>query len=71
MEGVIDTAVRTDAGWLVLDWKTDDVPADVWAMRRVFYETQAARYAEMLERITATPASAELVRLAGPRGGEA
>ena len=70
-EGVVDAAVRTADGWVVIDWKTDEVTDDVWEMRRAMYETQAGRYAEMLARLSGAPASAEIVRLGGNHGSSA
>ncbi|HWE40925.1 MAG TPA: UvrD-helicase domain-containing protein, partial [Gemmatimonadaceae bacterium] len=66
-EGVMDAAVRTAEGWVVMDWKTDEVGDGEWAKRRVGYERQVGRYAEMVTALGGGRASGEVVRV---RGGE-
>ncbi|HEU4700518.1 MAG TPA: UvrD-helicase domain-containing protein [Gemmatimonadales bacterium] len=65
LEGVADAVVRTGDEWRVLDWKTDDVPDDVWAERRRTYEAQVARYAEIVAALTGVGATGEIVRVRG------
>ncbi|MCX5765619.1 MAG: UvrD-helicase domain-containing protein [Gemmatimonadetes bacterium] len=62
-EGVIDAAFQTPAGWRVLDWKTDDVTDDAWALRVPAYTRQVDRYAELLGQATGESVSGELVRV--------
>ncbi len=61
-EGVMDAAAKTAEGWLVLDWKTDDVGKGEWEKRRGGYEGQVARYAEMLTALGGEPAAGAIVR---------
>lgn len=64
-EGVIDAAVRGDAGWRIVDWKTDHVDDIVWAERAGTYERQVEAYAAMLRALTAEPATGEIARVVG------
>ena len=61
--GIIDAATRSSDGWLVVDWKTDSVDAATWFRRLPKYEGQAAMYAEMLQALSATPATSTVRRL--------
>lgn len=63
IEGVIDAAYETAAGWHIIDWKTDDVADDVWVVRLEAYEGQVALYAELLARATGRTITTEIVRL--------
>jgi ATP-dependent helicase/nuclease subunit A len=60
VEGVIDLAFEEDAGWVVVDFKTDyeltGVPLDT-------YRRQVALYAAGIARATGRPASGILLRL--------
>ena len=58
----MDAASFGDGGWLVLDWKTDDVGEVEWAKRRDAYERQVSRYAEILTALGGAPAVGEIVR---------
>lgn len=66
-EGVIDLAVLGDAGWQVVDWKSDDTTDTTWASRLPAYQAQVAQYADMLSGITGQPASATIERVRLPR----
>jgi len=61
-EGVMDAAVRSGEGWTVLDWKTDDVGDREWEGRRVGYEAQVGRYAEIVAALGGGAARGEIVR---------
>jgi len=61
-EGVMDAAARTAAGWVVMDWKTDDVGEWEWERRRGGYEGQVGRYAEILTALGGEKAGGEIVR---------
>ena len=60
VEGVIDLAFEEDAGWVVVDFKTDyeltGVPLDT-------YRRQVALYAAGIARATGRPATGILLRL--------
>jgi ATP-dependent helicase/nuclease subunit A len=58
VEGVIDLAFREDGGWVLVDWKTDEVadPA-ILAARREAYERQLGLYAEAWQALTGQPVS--------------
>lgn len=61
--GIIDAATLSSHGWHVVDWKTDRVDAATWHRRLPKYEGQAAMYAEMLQALSATPATSAIRRL--------
>jgi ATP-dependent helicase/nuclease subunit A len=65
VEGVLDAAALGDAGWQVVDWKTDASDAE-WRQREPQYTTQVQLYAKLLEASTGVPAKASLVRLPLP-----
>ncbi|HEX6535264.1 MAG TPA: UvrD-helicase domain-containing protein [Gemmatimonadaceae bacterium] len=69
VEGVIDAAALGEDGWLVVDWKSDDVTDDVWRERAAQYGRQVAAYVEMLSALTGREAKGvvERVRLDGGR----
>lgn len=49
--GIIDLLYRTDDGWCIIDFKTDEVRSDDKAretIRRAGYDTQVARYARAI-----------------------
>jgi ATP-dependent helicase/nuclease subunit A len=56
VEGVIDLAFREDGGWVLVDWKTDEVadPA-IRASREEAYERQLGLYADAWEALTGEP----------------
>lgn len=60
VEGIIDLAFEEDAGWVVVDFKTDHelegVPLDT-------YQRQVGLYADGIARATGRPASGILLRL--------
>ena len=68
-EGVVDAAVASAAGWMVVDWKTNDVGEAEWGHRERAYRTQAESYVAILYassgRAATTPS--HRVRLEGPR----
>jgi ATP-dependent helicase/nuclease subunit A len=59
VDGQIDLAFETGAGWMVVDFKTD---AELGAAEGV-YRRQVALYAEALRSITQTPTRATILRL--------
>ena len=64
-EGVIDAAVFDGEGWLVRDWKTDDVEDAAWAERAVWYQAQVDRYAAIISRLLGAAATGRVVRTPG------
>ncbi|MEM7341662.1 MAG: UvrD-helicase domain-containing protein [Actinomycetota bacterium] len=69
VEGFIDLCVETDAGLVVVDYKTDLVSgADEAAEKVQFYRIQGATYALALERIVGQPVSQCVFVFAGPDG---
>jgi ATP-dependent helicase/nuclease subunit A len=54
LRGVIDLAYRTDAGWRIVDYKTDQVVADVQELV-ARYGPQVARYREAWAQTTGAP----------------
>ena len=59
VEGVVDAAFETDAGWVVVDFKTDADPAESLDA----YLGQVRLYARAVATATSRPASAILLRL--------
>ena len=59
VEGVVDAAFETDAGWVVVDFKTDADPGEALDA----YLGQVRLYAEAIAIATGRPASAILLRL--------
>jgi ATP-dependent exoDNAse (exonuclease V) beta subunit len=59
IDGQIDLAFQTTAGWVVVDFKTD---AELGAAEDV-YRRQVALYADALASITQTPAAATILRV--------
>jgi ATP-dependent helicase/nuclease subunit A len=57
-EGVIDLAYRTEAGWVVIDFKTDEMVETEGA-----YAEQLRRYVEAIERATGEKTSGLLLRV--------
>lgn len=65
-EGVIDLAFREDDGWVIVDYKTDEIedPAALQA-RLQRYRAQVDRYAECWARITGEPVKERRILLLG------
>jgi ATP-dependent helicase/nuclease subunit A len=63
LEGVIDAAVLGDAGWRVVDWKSDVVDAAGWAAREARYAHQVDAYSLMLAALSGRPATGAVERL--------
>jgi ATP-dependent helicase/nuclease subunit A len=59
LEGVLDLAFEEDAGWTVVDFKTEAEVAGLVAR----YRRQVGAYASMVARVTGRPATAVLLRL--------
>jgi ATP-dependent exoDNAse (exonuclease V) beta subunit len=59
LEGVLDLAFEEDAGWTVVDFKTEAEVAGLGAR----YRRQVGAYASMVARVTGRPATAVLLRL--------
>ncbi len=59
VEGVVDAAFETEAGWVVIDFKTDADPAESLDA----YLGQVRLYARAVATATGRPASAILLRL--------
>ena len=56
IDGVIDLAFREQAGWVIVDYKTDAVPdPDVWQQRTELYRRQVNLYADYWEQLTGEP----------------
>ena len=59
VEGVVDAAFETDAGWVVVDFKTDADPGEALDA----YLGQVRLYARAIAAATGRPASGILLRL--------
>ena len=52
-EGVIDLAFREQAGWVIVDYKTDAIAnPDIWQQRTELYRRQVNLYADYWEQLT-------------------
>ena len=65
-EGIIDAAVLGAGGWIVVDWKTDDVDDSTWSARSDNYERQVAGYVGLLTTLSNRPAIGRVERLLRP-----
>ncbi len=63
LEGVVDLLYRDDDGLVVVDYKTDAIPAGALAARRDYYRPQLIAYADMLSTAGPQVASAALLFL--------
>ncbi len=64
--GIIDLLYRTDAGWLIIDFKTDEVRSESEAretISRERYNDQVARYAQAIATLLKVKAKTRLVFL--------
>jgi len=64
--GIMDLLYRTEAGWFIIDFKTDDVRSDAEAqstIRKNGYDRQVARYAQAIENQLKVKAKTRLVFL--------
>jgi ATP-dependent helicase/nuclease subunit A len=62
IEGVIDLAFEEEDGWVIVDWKTDEVddPA-VLVARKEAYQRQVKLYAEAWQTLTGGRVKEQLV----------
>jgi ATP-dependent helicase/nuclease subunit A len=67
LRGRIDLLVPDDAGWIVIDYKTDDVTNDSLPARVALYRPQLELYAEAIQRITGRPVAASRLVFLTPR----
>jgi ATP-dependent exoDNAse (exonuclease V) beta subunit len=64
--GVIDLLYRTEAGWFIIDFKTDEVRSDAEALeviRQNGYDRQVVRYAQAVAAQLQVQAKTRLVFL--------
>jgi ATP-dependent exoDNAse (exonuclease V) beta subunit len=59
VDGQVDLAYETDAGWVVIDFKTDIEIASA----QEAYQQQVGLYAEAVSRATGMPATGVLLRV--------
>ncbi|MGH7544344.1 MAG: UvrD-helicase domain-containing protein [Gemmatimonadota bacterium] len=71
VEGVIDLAFREEGGWVIADYKTDDVtdPAEL-DRRLAVYRAQVDLYAECWEGLTGEPVKERVLYLTAPNRTE-
>jgi ATP-dependent helicase/nuclease subunit A len=55
LEGIVDLLYRDDDGLVIVDYKTDAVPAAALASRVAYYRPQMAAYATAIEAATGEP----------------
>ena len=55
VQGMIDCCFLEDGGYILLDFKSDDVSGDTLRQRAESYRTQLDLYAEALQKITGRP----------------
>ena len=64
VRGRIDLLVPTESGWMIVDYKTDNVSGDVLEERTTLYTGQLDHYRNAIRKITgATSVDAVLVFL--------
>ncbi len=64
LEGFVDLLYREDDGSLVVvDYKTDDIPAEAISARTAFYQPQLRAYVDMVADATGGPVGAKLLFL--------
>jgi ATP-dependent exoDNAse (exonuclease V) beta subunit len=64
--GIMDLLYRTDAGWFIIDFKTDEVRSDAEAQSAISqngYDRQVARYAQAISNQLNVKAKTRLVFL--------
>ena len=64
--GIIDLLYRTDTGWCIIDFKTDEIRSEEETraiIRRAGYDRQVARYAQAIENQLKVQAKTRLVFL--------
>jgi ATP-dependent helicase/nuclease subunit A len=68
--GIIDLAFEEDDGWVIVDWKTDDVSDEaVLAARRELYQRQVDLYAEAWESLTGSRVKERTISFLHEPGG--
>ncbi len=60
VEGVVDLAFEEEAGWVVVDFKTDQ---ELETGQLLVYQRQVALYADAIGRATGRPATGVILRL--------
>ena len=71
LEGIVDLLFEDDDGLVVVDYKTDAVPASALAARADFYRPQMAAYAAAVEAATSRPVARCVLLFLHPDGAEA
>ncbi len=66
LQGVVDCCFAEDGALVVVDYKTDRIPASAAAERAERYRTQLESYAWAMERITGLPVKERLVWFLSP-----
>jgi ATP-dependent helicase/nuclease subunit A len=67
VRGRIDVLVPTARGIILIDYKTDDIPADAVLPRARLYEPQIQQYRQAVEQMTGRPVAAAQIVFLGPR----
>ncbi|WP_172202796.1 UvrD-helicase domain-containing protein [Niveibacterium sp. COAC-50] len=61
MRGRIDMLLRTSAGWILIDHKSNRVRSGNWAEEAAAYAGQLSAYAEAIQRATGVPVVARVI----------
>ncbi len=61
LQGVVDCSFEEDGKLIIVDYKTDRIPAEVVPERTAYYASQLRAYGSAVERITGLPVSERLL----------
>ncbi len=68
LEGFVDLIYRAETGLVIVDYKTDAVPAGAISTRVALYRPQLAAYARCVEAATGEPVSHAVLVFVAPGG---
>ncbi|MEV6487491.1 UvrD-helicase domain-containing protein [Actinoplanes sp. NPDC051633] len=71
LEGIVDLLYEDDDGLVIVDYKTDTVPASALSARTDYYRPQMAAYATALEAAVGRPVARCVLLFLHPGGAEA
>jgi ATP-dependent helicase/nuclease subunit A len=71
LEGIVDLMFRDEDGLVIVDYKTDAVPATALTARVSFYRPQMAAYAAAVEAAVGEPVARCVLLFLSPNGAQA
>ena len=66
LQGVVDCVFRTEEGLVIVDFKTDRVPAEEAPARAELYRPQLTAYSQALSRVLETPVAEMVLSTSSP-----